>query len=225
MIPDWNKGDPLSAYKLNQTVRAVNGIINSGGPSIPRFHTQKFIEITEATPTDGEQTFQWTYKVKLLHQSGIKGYTTETTDPFTTEVENIEAFNIFEDTKQSHYPVPVGTRCRGNIYYDENRMYVWFWFQNTMSPFLVKVRKIDGVEGSSSVNCSWVYDVYGLHDDPDDADTEPLGEAMTPVRPRFSLTAYTFAPDDSLGLACKDASGFFTLLECYEEFPQQDECT
>lgn len=227
MIKEWQRGQTLTASKLNETVTAVNSILpQSPGvqDGIPRIHTQVFIKITEAEPVTEPETFQWNYKCTVLNQIGIKGYTTDEHEVWSARAANIEAFNVFEDSQKSHFPVPVNTICRGNIYYAENRMYVWFWYQNTMSPFMCKVRKVSGVAGSDSTNCTWAYDVYDVHDAPDESVVEPMATAKQPYKTRFTNTSYTFAPPDSLAIACRNKLGEFILLECFQEVPDQDAC-
>jgi len=243
MAERWIKGEPLTADKLNNTVDDVNSI-NRASPSgvqdgTPRFYKQAFIRITEATPADLSNIIfkQWTYKCQILRFTNHLGYTSDLDFPepstglvldtslSTPSSGNVLAFNISEDDGSAQFHVPTGTRCRGNIFYHQNSMVVWFWYQNTQSPFTVQLRKVSGVAGDSGTTCTWAYDCFAIRNDHYSQDEVLIAEAVIPSTPRYQNTTYTEAPEYSIGLGCWNRDGVFKLLIAFEEAPQSQACT
>jgi hypothetical protein len=235
MAQRWIKGEPITAVKLNDTVDHLNSVITSTSgvtDGNPRFDKQCFIEIQNSTlETNADTTLKrYIYKCKVLRFTGHLGYTDSSdkgleTDTSFTSVDNfVTAYNVFEDNDFAQFPVPNGTRCPARLFYQQGYIQVWFWFHNTTHPFIVRVKKVSGVAGSSSTNCTYAYDCYTLRDDRLTTDEIVLKTAASPTIPRFSNTTYTYAPDYSLALACWNESGVFKLLQIYEEVPQSQAC-
>ena len=82
--------------------------------------------------------------------------------------------------------------------------------------FAVKVTKDGGVAGDDATDCTWTYTVKDLFGN-------TLGTAVAPERARYSHVAYTYAPNDSYGLACYDGETL-KLLVCFGEIETSGPC-
>ena len=85
-------------------------------------------------------------------------------------------------------------------------------------PMVVQVYKDGpGVAGASpDTNCSWKYTIKDLAG-------KTLAEELAPQRARYAATAYTYAPDDSYGLAIY-TGGDWVLLVAFEEIEDTSVC-
>lgn len=87
-------------------------------------------------------------------------------------------------------------------------------------PFLVMVKKVSGVAGDSTTDCTWAYDIF--HPGEGVAGTA-IATALTPYKPRYPKTTYTAASNDTYGLAMFTGTAYL-LLEVYKEYPASSAC-
>lgn len=85
--------------------------------------------------------------------------------------------------------------------------------------FVVKITGHAGSAGDDSSDCSFTYSISAV-------DGTDLGSGYAPERARYTHVAYTYAPNDSLGIAAMDPSDptKVVLLVCFGEIEDTDVC-